>query len=159
MKGDELRGRVHSCWSFEATGLPILVKSPLKHSGWKQRLYLAHNLETRNMGKFLPDSLSLMHVVLSGAAETRERIRRGFLHSVPGASALPGLSLQGTSRLRPLQEACYSPKWHQGCLMVGRLLTWRRASPRASLDPGFRIPDDSPELTEHYFYKFCHTQL
>ena len=75
------------------------------------------------MGKFLPDSLSLMHAVLAGAAETRERIRRGFLHSVPGASALPGLSLQGTSRVRPLQEACYSPKWHQGCLMVGRLLT------------------------------------
>lgn len=72
MKGDERRGRVHSFRSLEGTGLSILVKSPLKHKGWKQRLYLAHNLETRNMGKFLPDSLSLIHAVLAGAAETRE---------------------------------------------------------------------------------------
>ena len=28
------------------------------------------------------------------------------------------------------------------------------ASPRASLDPGFKIPDDSLEVTEHYFYQF-----
>lgn len=144
MKGDERRGRVHSFRSLEGTGLSILVKSPLKHKGWKQRLYLAHNLETRNMGKFLPDSLSLIHAVLAGAAETREPIPRGFLHSISGASALPGLSLHGTSYLRPLQEPCYSPKWH----------TWRLASPRASLDPGFKIPDDSLEVTEHYFYQF-----
>lgn len=73
------------------------------------------------MGKFLPDSLSLMHVVLAGAAEIRERIPSGFLHSVPSLGAPWPLST-GHSRLRPLQEACYSPKWHQGCLMVGRLL-------------------------------------
>ena len=154
MKGDERRGRVYSFRSLEGTGLSILVKSPLKHKGWKQRLYLAHNLETRNMGKFLSDSLSLIHVVLAGAADTREPIPRGFLHSMSGASALPGLSLHGASHLRPLQEPCYSPKWHHGCLMVGSLLSWRLAPPRASLDPGFKIPDDSLEVTEHYFYQF-----
>ena len=54
MERDELRDRVwsHIFRSLEATGLPISVKSPQKHSGLKQRLCLAHHLETRNMGSF-----------------------------------------------------------------------------------------------------------
>lgn len=135
MKGDELRGRVHSCRSFEATGLPVLW-IPLKHSGWKQRLYLAHNLETRNMGKFLPDSLSLMHVVLAGAAEIRERIPSGFLHSVPGASALlaslyRALTSEASPRGLLFSQVASYVSWSAGSLHEDGL------SPRASLDPGF----------------------
>lgn len=98
-----------------------------------------------------------MHVVLAGAAEIRERIPSGFL-----------LFSAWCSRSWPLSTGHLTPEASPGGLLfsqvASRLSHGRQAPymktgfPRASLDPGFGIPDDSPELTEHYFYQFCYTQ-
>lgn len=111
-------------------------------SGLEQRLYFAHNLESRNMGKFLPGSFSLIHVILAGAAETGEPTPQGLSSVSARCSVLLDLSLHGPSHSRPLQIASFSHKWHRGCLMVDSLLTWILASPRASLDPGFKTSED-----------------
>ena len=50
--GPRERGESHIVRTSEVIGLSLSVKLPPKHSGLKQRVYFAHHLHIRNMGKF-----------------------------------------------------------------------------------------------------------